>query len=315
MAIVISPTFQYIPKIPLPPLPNPLGSLSELKGKWEGKGFNQIWRPFNDPAHPGQDRFLELNETTETLDFTEIKGPIPNRGLLQPDINLFGLTYLQQISDAVTKGGLHIEPGIWVNVPATTNPKEPATVVRMASIPHGTTINLQGSGIGPIQSGPIFAVASIDPFPIGGGPPIVFPEKNLAVATPFRTPPADIPAVTQAMVNDPNSVLASAIAGQHISNMFVLQVSSAISNPPPMPPPNSGGGTANIAFLVGDPGLAPPNAKANADAAKATSTFWIETVTTPGHSPFLQLQYTQTVLLNFNRLSWPHVSVATLRKV
>ena len=29
---------------------------------------------------------------------------------------------------------------------------------------------------------------------------------------------------------------------------------------------------------------------------------------------FLQLQYTQTVLLNFNGLSWPHVSVATLRK-
>ena len=27
-----------------------------------------------------------------------------------------------------------------------------------------------------------------------------------------------------------------------------------------------------------------------------------------------QLQYTQTVLLNFNGLSWPHVSVATLIK-
>ena len=26
------------------------------------------------------------------------------------------------------------------------------------------------------------------------------------------------------------------------------------------------------------------------------------------------LQYTQTVLLNFNGLSWPHVSVATLRR-
>lgn len=30
---------------------------------------------------------------------------------------------------------------------------------------------------------------------------------------------------------------------------------------------------------------------------------------------FLQLQYTQTVLLNFADLSWPHVSIATLRKV
>jgi hypothetical protein len=29
----------------------------------------------------------------------------------------------------------------------------------------------------------------------------------------------------------------------------------------------------------------------------------------------LQLQYTQRVLLNFNGLSWPHVSVATLQAV
>jgi hypothetical protein len=36
---------------------------------------------------------------------------------------------------------------------------------------------------------------------------------------------------------------------------------------------------------------------------------------TDGKPAFLQLQYTQTVLLNFNGLSWPHVSVATLRKV
>jgi len=28
--------------------------------------------------------------------------------------------------------------------------------------------------------------------------------------------------------------------------------------------------------------------------------------------PYTQIQYTQTVLLNFNGLTWPHVSVATL---
>jgi hypothetical protein len=27
---------------------------------------------------------------------------------------------------------------------------------------------------------------------------------------------------------------------------------------------------------------------------------------------YTQIQYTQTVLLNFNQLTWPHVSVATL---
>ncbi len=41
--------------------------------------------------------------------------------------------------------GLHIEPGIWAHVPPTTNPSEPPTVVRMASIPHGTVILAQGT--------------------------------------------------------------------------------------------------------------------------------------------------------------------------
>ena len=57
---------------------------------------------------------------------------------------MFGLTYLQQISEASTGAGLHIEPGIWATVPHTTDPNEPPTVVRMASIPHGTVVLAQG---------------------------------------------------------------------------------------------------------------------------------------------------------------------------
>ena len=107
------------------PASNLLGPLAVLKGTWKGHGFNQIWRPFQG-GPPGQDRFLELNETNETLQFTEIPGDIPNRGLLQPDINLNGLTYLQQVQDANVIGpngelaGIHVEPGIWVHVPVTT---------------------------------------------------------------------------------------------------------------------------------------------------------------------------------------------------
>ena len=77
-------------------VPNPLGPIQNLVGTWRGTGFNQIWRPF----HGTQDRFLELNETIETLQIEEIPGDIPNRGLLQADINLAGLRYLQQIQDA-----------------------------------------------------------------------------------------------------------------------------------------------------------------------------------------------------------------------
>jgi hypothetical protein len=70
--------------------PDPLGALAGLLGTWQGHGFNAIWRPHH-PASP-QDRFLELNETDETLVFTRINGPIPNRGLAMADIDMFGLT-------------------------------------------------------------------------------------------------------------------------------------------------------------------------------------------------------------------------------
>ena len=101
---------------------NQLGNLAELEGKWVGTGFNAIWRPFHATAGdpPGQERFLELNETNETLVFTKINGAIPNR-LEMHDIDMFGLTYMQQISEASNeKKGLHVKPGIWAHVPATS---------------------------------------------------------------------------------------------------------------------------------------------------------------------------------------------------
>lgn len=297
---------------PPPPTVNPLGPLADLPGTWVGKGFNQIWRPF----HGTSDRFLELNLTDETLEFSESVGSIPNRGLLQSDIELAGIHYLQQVQDALTRGGIHIEPGFWVTVPSTTNPAEPATVARMASIPHGTTINAQGTALA-VNGGPIINPVSIRPFPIGSAPPpdtaLAFPpfnEANLSIPTTFRSPQPVPPGITQAMVNNPNSVLTAAIAGQVITNTTVLLISTkAPAVPPPPTAPNVGGGTDNIAFLQGS------SAGPNADAAQMSAIFWIEHVAAGPHGPaFLQLQYTQTVLLNFNGLSWPHVSVATLRK-
>jgi hypothetical protein len=296
------------------PLANPLGVLAELPGTWVGKGFNQIWRPFNPIAT--SDRFLELNLTEEKLEFSRSVGAIPNRGLLQPDIELAGIHYLQQIKDRLTDKGIHIEPGFWVTVPATANPAEPATVARMASIPHGTTINAQGTAL-TVAGGPVINPVSIRPFPIGGPAPantaVAFPpfnEANLALPTALRSPNPVPPGITQAMVNDPNSVLTAAIAGQTITQTTVLLISTQDpAVPPPPAAPDTGGGTDNIAFLQGGAG------GPNANAAKMSAIFWIEHVAAGPHGPaFLQLQYTQTVLLNFNGLSWPHVSVATLRK-
>src|SRR4249919_2925679 len=162
-------SFQPLPAIqnavqqPFPDVASPLGPLAGLAGKWTGRGFNIIWRP--DHA-PGQDHFLEINVTSEQLEFTPINGQIPNRGFLQPDINMFGLTYLQQISDANLNAGLHIEPGLWVAIPKTTDPNVPPTVARLASIPHGTTIVVKGTAT-PSAAAPTIPNTSIKPFSIG----------------------------------------------------------------------------------------------------------------------------------------------------
>ena len=98
-----------------------LGLLQDLAGTWKGKGFNLIARP---DFHDKTDLYLQLNQTRETLKFDPIGSSIPNRGFGQDDIELFGLTYLQQIADAAFDGALHIEPGIWVTQPSTTFPPE-----------------------------------------------------------------------------------------------------------------------------------------------------------------------------------------------
>ena len=283
----------------LGPAPQPAGGLellAALSGKWVGEGFNTIWRPHQ--VSTGQDRFLELNVTEETLEFAEIPGQIPNRGLLQPDLEMAGLTYLQQISDKnvpAPGNGLHVEPGVWLNIPATANPVESKSVARLASIPHGTTILAQG--IASKASGaPSILPINIDPFPIGNpGAAAPFPEQNLLTNTPFRT--ANLNGINQAMVDNPNSVLVGRLNPPNVVSTTTLHVST-------IDLPVVGGGTLGTAFLDGGP------AGPNAGVEQVSATFWIEELA--GNK--FQLQYSQVVILNFNHLSWPHVTVATLER-
>jgi hypothetical protein len=292
--------------------PHPLGALAGLAGTWKGHGFNAIWRPHRATQH---DRFLELNETDETLVFTRINGPIPNRGLAMADINMHGLTYMQQISESSTGAGLHIEPGIWATVPPTTDPKEPASVVRMASIPHGTVILAQGTASthegGPQQ----IPDNNILPFFFGSPAPAnsdfqsvaqTFDELNLSHQTQFRFV---APGVTQKIVKNPNSVLqealASSLQGTTMKSRTRLHVATNHSLI------KAGGGTANTAFLAASGN--PPGG--NAKATRTEATFWIETIAGTGGQPDKhQLQYTQLVMLDFNGIHWPHVTVGTLVK-
>lgn len=377
---VAAPALAPVPAPAPTPPPPPLGAIAAFVGDWVGNGFNTIFRPDSlatptpmpfpitttDPA----DNVLELNITAESLSFSRSLGTVPNRGSnAQADISLNGIPYLQTISDVTAnlndpKGlndptkknpGIHVEPGLWMTVPSTTAPQEPPTLVRMGSIPHGTTIQAQGTSStapGPPNIPPV----DITPFFIA--PPNTkhhFQNQDAAnqgtrrIPQNFTVAPFNAKSIAQwqAMISDPNSVLRDALAGLTIKSTTTIQINTASTG---ATTPTFGGGTDNIAFLDGDAAVANPNAQ----AIQMSATFWIEevehTITIPiippGKPPVIlqpkdpgpltptfsvpappkpmtqprvitvistQIQYSQIVLLNFSTLSWPHVSVATLK--
>jgi hypothetical protein len=299
---------------------------------------------------------LELNLTLETLSFSPSLGSVPNRGSgQQGDIFLNGVPYLQTITDVTVPNqpiGIHFEPGMCMAVPATTDPAEGATIVRMASIPHGTTIEAQGKS-STAAGKPTIPAVNITPFGAGGpdAPPnlITFPSQTATNNDTARIP-QDLSSfiaagtITQAMLNDPNTVLRNHIATQDVISTTTISVVTQAAAP------LTGGGTDNIAFLTGSAAAGGPNAQ----AIRMQATFWIETVQfsiqvpifEPGQPALIipaetgaegqpvpefgvnppiaiktprtikvnatQIQYSQEVFLNFNGLTWPHVSVATL---
>lgn len=339
-----------------------LGPLADFVGDWRGHGFNTIFRP-NNPITPtplpipqnNSDNILELNLTREILSFSPSLGSVPNRGAEQGDIFLNGVPYLQTINDVndpKNPVGIHLEPGIWVIVPSTTNPGEGSTLARMASIPHGTTIDAQGTFF-TVAGGPKIDPVDMTPFTTVVPPAtpklIKFASQTAANKETPRLPQdltsfVNDKTITQAMLDDPNTVLRDAIAGQSIVSTTVIIISTKPATP------LFGGGTGNIAFLLGDAVAQKPNAQ----ALQMSAIFWIETVEHTlqipifklGQEPLMlsadapkadvpvarfiaappteitaprtikfrtkQIQYTQTVMLNFKGLTWPHVSVATL---
>jgi hypothetical protein len=266
----------------------PLGPLAHFKGTFRGAGFNTIFRPDNSftPTHlpvpvPGSDNVLELNLTHETLSFSTPLGSVPNRGSVQGDAFLNGVPYLQTIADVTTGRpiGIHFEPGLWVIVPPTHDPNEGSTLVRMASIPHGTTINAQGS-FQQHAGAPHFGSQDITPFAQGSpGSLIPFPSQTANAHGTARLP-QDLTSfishgtITQAFLTDPNNVLREANHGLTVLETITMSVFTAPG------PPLFGGGTDNIAFLWGDAGAvhsANPSGQ-NAQTARMRATFWIETV-------------------------------------
>jgi hypothetical protein len=275
--------------------------IGNFPGMWTGKGFNLIWRPHVQPG----DHFLQLNLTSDAIEFAAIGGPVPNRGLIEPDIAIYAIRYLQQIHDTnfppPSGGGtLHVEPGFWLSIPSTIETANAPSLVRAASIPHGTTILTQGGAID--QLPPVIPSANTTPFNANG--PISFSELDLGIASAFRTSPLPI-GITPEMVDDPNVLLIDTLTemaskGLQVTEAIEIQVTAESVTP---------GGQAALGAIGGIPFLGP-----NADVTNVSATFWLERVANVSGATFLQLQYSQTVLLNFNGISWPHVTVGTLVK-
>lgn len=285
-----------------------LGFLAPLAGNWSGTGFNMMFLPDFDNRLPstGPKAFrMLMNATRETLDFTPISAPVPNRGSQltiddhmhgQTDIDIYGLRYLQTISDAnPPHDPLHMEPGFWLNVPATTIPASGPTIVRQGAIPHGSTVQLQGHGLRS-PGRPTFAAlnsnALVKPDPTHQ-PPVHIPLGYLSALPPAAPAPYDKIA---GVFGNPNLVLEADIAT--FASEIVETTTLIVSTDP-------AGGVVNIPFLANP-------ISNNAKTRKVEAIFWIEHVVPAAGRPFDVLQYSQTVILSFEGIDWPHTSVATL---
>jgi hypothetical protein len=279
-----------------------LGALRDLPGYWEGTGFSLIARPhFGPEAKNGF--FLQLNMLRETIEFTTIGSPVFNRGSEQEDLAIFGVTYMHRVTDATTGGALHIEPGMWLTIPATTAPAAEASIARLGTIPHGNAF----CTVGFCQDAeydriPGIPPANVIPFPIGGKPVAPgsvnpFEEYNLSLPSNVRSHPLP-PEITQALVDDPNQMLRDTLETQVNKEgktlNWITRLITVTADEKSI---------GNIPFIT-----------TNANTMNFESVFAIESVTDSCGDESLQLQYSQTALINFRGTSYPHVSVGTLIK-
>ena len=165
-------------------------------------------------------------------------------------------------------------------------------MVRQGSIPHGTSI--MGRNVLPtFNGGP--KIQAVDSTPFTDAGPITNAGYLEAFLNPQPLPPGPSPdsATNLKDLVNPNLALLAAIAPQTIVETVVLSISTAAVKT----------GVMNIPFV-----------DSNAQVTKMEAIFWIEKVQQSDGTHFMQLQYTQTVILFFKNISWPHISVATLVK-
>ncbi len=288
-----------------------LGPLEQLIGNWRslpGHGWNMIALPF---AGKGAEKIhyrLLCNQYNEDLDFTELGGPVPNRGIKfvdgkaeEADQFLAAVEYFQKVTQiaaadfppsglAGSKGDvIHEEPGLWLHM--TNETTADLDIARLGSVPHGDAL----LGLGTSKSYPgAPKIPDISGLPIG---------VNDDLSNPYLAPYEHFHRNLFQNVFDPvhpNLLLRDANQNVDIVKTTELTVDTAIES----------AGIRNIPFIV-----------KQADATEMKFSFYIQELAQKDKAgdPILRLQYSQLVFLDFfdspegaGRIRWPHVSINTL---
>ncbi|KAE9994397.1 hypothetical protein EG327_010837 [Venturia inaequalis] len=213
-----------------------------------------------------QNDLLELNLTHEIWTFPRADlGEIPNRvAAAGKDAILFGIPYTQIVRDVTDAGtgtrvpvdrlgkcnvekkkalvsDIHFEPGLLIHVEHSSPVSDEATITRMASIPHGTTINAQGAKAVKLVGAPdipLFSETASQPFLVNGGGPIPFTDDqfNLDKKDATRLPQnmtdfLKTESITKKMTQDPNELLRIHNVGKNFSQFVRFTVSTTPSQP------------------------------------------------------------------------------------
>ena len=229
MTLAHSFAFEPVPAVadaqphPFTTIADPLGPLASPPGHLDGDRLQHDLAAAL-PVRAAQDRFLELNLTSETLVFEEIPGAIPNRGLDQKDIEMFGVHYMQQISDSTLTAGHPPRAGHLGR--RARHDRSPGAADRGADGLDPPRHGPAGPGQGVHGRRTAEDRRGVDIIPFGPGAPgtkgtfadaeAAFPELDMVKKTSSASRPtrATVPGITQAMVKNPNSVLKKAIRGR-----------------------------------------------------------------------------------------------------
>lgn len=274
-----------------------LSIFADLLGDWKGHGYNLIALPTNDEKTAFR---VAAQLYDETLTF-ELVGCVPNRGNNGPD----QFTKAIQYHEIVTTDNngiitpIHEENGMLLLLePDSSATPGNLTVARLGSVPHGDSVLALGKHAIISQGEPEFPVQDSRPIEFGGKRT----QHNSSYLDPYAQ--ANLPlGLTKEETRDPNLLLKKFIdeqdaAGRHITQTATVELST-----------DNAGHISNIPFLAGV-----KTSGQAIDVPKMDFTIWLEQVESEDGQTFAQLQYSQNTILDFGKIKWPHIDVASLVK-